>query len=41
MIMEQNFSETVKAMRNRTTRLEHEGDYWSEEEKEWLARLFE
>ena len=41
MIMEQNFSETVIAMRSRTTRLEHEGDYWSEEEKERLARLFE
>lgn len=34
------FSEAVKSMRNRTTRLEHEGDYWSQEERDRLEYLF-
>lgn len=31
----------VQAMRKRTTRLEREGDYWSEEEKARLTSMFE
>lgn len=34
------FSEAVKSMRNRTTRMEHEGDYWSPEERSQLEHLF-
>ncbi len=36
-----NDSQTVKNMRNRTTRLEREGDYWTEDEKSQLKDLFE
>lgn len=41
MITNQEYLETVKSMRNRTTRLDHEGDYWTQEEREKLARLFD
>lgn len=34
------FSEAVKNMRNRTTRMEREGDYWSPEERNQLEHLF-
>ena len=34
------FSETVKNMRNRTTRMERAGGYWSPEEKRQLEELF-
>lgn len=37
---ENNFKEIVRNMRRRTTRLEREGDYWREEEKERLICLF-
>lgn len=37
---DQEFTEAVKNMRNRTTRMEHEGDYWSEEERRRLEQLF-
>lgn len=37
---DQEFSEAVKNMRNRTTRMEHEGDYWSPEERSQLEHLF-
>lgn len=32
--------EAVKSMRNRTVRMDREGDYWTEEEKEQLVKLF-
>lgn len=34
------FSEAVKNMRNRTTRMERAGGYWSPEEKQRLEHLF-
>ena len=34
------YQETVKNMRKRTTRLEREGDYWTDEEKRQLEVLF-
>lgn len=40
MINEREYSETVKSMRNRTKRLEREGDYWTQEEREKLVRMF-
>ena len=41
MITSQEYLETVKSMRKRTTRLEREGDYWTQEEREKLTRLFD
>lgn len=41
MITNQEYLETVKSMRKRTTRLDREGDYWTQEEREKLARLFD
>lgn len=41
MITNQEYLETVKSMRNRTTRLEREGDYWTQEEREKLVVLFD
>ena len=41
MITNQEYFETVKSMRKRTTRLEHEGDYWTQEEREKLSILFD
>lgn len=32
--------EAVTSMRNRTVRMDREGDYWTEEEKERLVKLF-
>ena len=32
--------EAVKSMRNRTVRLDREGDFWTEEEKEMLVKMF-
>ena len=32
--------EAVTSMRNRTVRMDREGDYWTEEEKEQLVKLF-
>lgn len=40
MINEKDFAEIVRNMRNRTSRMEHEGDYWDKAEKEQLVRLF-
>ncbi len=37
---EYEISEAVKSMRNRTVRLDREGDYWTDEEKETLVKLF-
>lgn len=37
---EKDYSEIVKRMRQRTYRLDREGDYWTQEEKERLAKLF-
>lgn len=41
MITNQEYLETVKNMRKRTTRLEREGDYWTQEEREKLSILFD
>ena len=41
MITSQEYLETVKSMRKRTTRLEREGDYWTDEEKAILVQKFE
>ena len=37
---ENNYTESVKNMRNRTVRLDREGDYWTAEEREALAQKF-
>lgn len=37
---EYELTEGVISMRNRTVRLDREGDYWNDEEKEQLVRLF-
>lgn len=34
------FEESVKSMRRRTVRLDREGDYWTEEEKQQLVTMF-
>ncbi len=34
MMTDTNYRETVQSMRNRTTRLDREGDYWNDDEKE-------
>jgi len=34
------YDESVKNMRNRTVRLDREGDYWTEEERETLVQKF-
>ncbi len=33
-------NQTIKNMRNRTVRLEREGDYWKDDEKDQLISLF-
>lgn len=33
-------NESVKSMRNRTVRLDREGDYWTDQEKEQLVQMF-
>lgn len=40
MMNEKDYTETVINMRNRTLRMTHEGDYWTQEEHEQLVRLF-
>lgn len=40
MMHEQEYLEIIKSMRQHAKRQEREGDYWSEEEKERLARMF-
>lgn len=40
MITETNFTQTVRNMRRRTTRLEREGDYWSTQEIDQLKTSF-
>ena len=40
MMDNQEFTETVRNMRNRTARMEREGDYWTDDEKQELVRLF-
>ena len=39
--MNANDKDMIIALRNRTTRLEHEGDCWSDEENEKLKRMFD
>lgn len=40
MLNEQNYTNTVKNMRKSAVRLERQGDYWSEEDKENLSKMF-
>lgn len=40
MISDKDFAKVVRNMRRRTSRMEHEGDYWDEAEKEKLIHLF-
>lgn len=35
-----DYEASVKSMRNRTVRLDREGDYWTAEEKEILVQKF-
>ena len=37
---EEGFQETVIRMRNRTMRMEHEGDHWSEDDLDLLRKLY-
>ena len=37
---EYDIYEAVTSMRNHTVRMDREGDYWTEEEKEQLVKLF-
>lgn len=38
---EHELTEGVISMRNRTVRMDREGDYWTDEEKEQLVKLFQ
>jgi len=38
--MLENNIEMIKSLRNRTTRLEREGDYWTSDENEQLKMMF-
>ena len=40
MMTDTDFTETVRNMRRRTTRLEREGDYWSPQEVDQLKAAF-
>lgn len=40
MMSEQEYKEAVRSMRNRTTRMDREGDYWTDDEKEKLRFIF-
>ena len=37
---DQGLKETIRSLRNRGGRLEHEGDCWTQEEKERLSEMF-
>ena len=39
-MFQETCTESVKNMRNRTVRLDREGDYWTADEKETLVRKF-
>ena len=39
-MLEHDCTESVKNMRNRTVRLDRQGDYWTAEERESLAQKF-
>ena len=41
MINDPSYTTTIQNMRRRTTRLDREGDYWSQAEWDQLIRLFE
>ena len=41
MIDNVEYTQTIKSMRQRTTRLDREGDYWTDEEKRQLRILFD
>ena len=40
MINQKEYLESVKSMRNHTKRLEREGDYWTQEERDKLVWMF-
>ncbi len=39
-MMDQENTQIIKNMRSRTTRLDREGDYWSDDEKRQLQEMF-
>ena len=40
IMFQDTYTESVKNMRNRTVRLDREGDFWTADEKEALVRKF-
>ncbi len=38
---EKEFTESVKSLRKRTKKLEHEGDYWTQEKREKLTQMLD
>ena len=40
MINDDNRTQSIQNMRARTIKLEREGDYWTDDEREQLARMF-
>jgi len=38
---ESEFTESAKNLRKRTKKLEHEGDYWTQEQRKKLTRMFD
>ena len=40
MMTDNDYKQIVKSLRSRTQRMEREGDYWTEEERENLKRMF-
>ena len=40
MMSDNSFEESIRNLRNRSSRMEREGDYWGQEEKERLIEMF-
>ena len=40
MMNDEDYTSAVRSLRNRTERLDREGDYWTKEEKQQLADMF-
>lgn len=41
MITDNSFTESIRNLRKRGSRMEREGDYWDQDEKERLEEMFE
>lgn len=41
MMTEKTFTESIRNLRKRGSRMEREGDYWDQDEKERLEEMFE